>query len=441
MISRITQFINKLIRKPKTKILHKHQHNIRLSKISKPALKVVKDLQKKGFQAFLVGGCVRDLLIGVKPKDFDVATSATPEQVRSNLRHSFIIGRRFRLVHVVRGDETIEVSTFRAQAFKATTNNDKRIVFDNVYGSLEEDALRRDFTINSLYLDPTTQQIFDFAGGLNDIKKEQIRLIGSPEIRYQEDPVRMLRAVRFAAKLNFKIEAKTANAIVIIAPKLRAIPSARLFDEVTKILRSGYSLQVYELLSKYNLWQQMFARPAKHSDDLLKIALGELDKNNIKQELVFAALFWYWVHSYKENFVNNIPPINAISNATSYVTREQYKRVAINRDITITVRNILIMQERLKIRLKRNTKVINSPDFAIGLEFLKLRGQIDLEAKNLAIWWSDFVQADDGMRNNMLRELRAANPALGKKTRPRKRKPKKQVIEKIENTEQINSTT
>jgi len=425
MLSRFTQSLLKVFKKPKAKILHKHQHNIQLTSISRHALNVVQDLQSKGFQAFLVGGCVRDLLIGVKPKDFDVATNATPEQVRNCLHNAFIIGRRFRLVHVNRGAEIIEVATFRAKSQAKFSNNNHRILFDNAYGSLEEDAMRRDFTINSLFFDPKTRNIFDFAGGAEDLTQKQIRLIGNPKIRYLEDPVRMLRAVRFVVKLNFTLEPKTEGAIAQVAPKLQDIPPARLFDELNKILCSGYSLPMYELLSKYNLWQQMFGSPAKYNDDLLKLALGKLDKNKISIELVFAALFWYWAQNYAQQVEHDKPPINALSSAINYISRQQYKTVAIPREFTVCVRYIFILQERLKVRLKRNAKIVQDPNFDLALEFLKLRGLIDVQAHNLWSWWHDFKKADTATQNNMIRELRLIEVKQNTGKSPKKRKKRK----------------
>ena len=252
-------------------VLNSNQHPLRRGEISRYALSVVDRLQQAGYQAYLVGGCVRDLLLNLEPKDFDVATSATPEQVRAEFRNARVIGRRFKLVHVHFGREIIEVATFRANhpqgdededSNLSSRNESGRILRDNVYGSLEDDAQRRDFTINALYLDASCERILDYANGVHDIRNRLIRLIGDPEKRYQEDPVRMLRAVRFAAKLDFDIEKHSAAPIPHLARLLHEIPSARLFDEVLKLFLAGNAEHTFELLLEYNLFAPLFPAAA-----------------------------------------------------------------------------------------------------------------------------------------------------------------------------------
>src|SRR5690606_2795605 len=289
------------------------QHPLNRNEISRHAISVVERLQKAGYQAYLVGGCVRDLLLDIDPKDFDVATSATPEQVRAEFRNARVIGRRFKLAHVQFGREIIEVATFRANhpqgedeedSNQAARNESGRILRDNVYGSLEDDAQRRDFTINALYYDPTTERILDYAHGVHDIRNRLVRLIGIPEQRYQEDPVRMLRAARFAAKLDFEIEKHSAAPIRRLAPMLREIPAARLFDEVLKLFLAGKAERTFELLVDYDLFAPLFPasaaaleRDPEYTGRLIRQALINTDERirqgkPVTPAFLFAALLW-----------------------------------------------------------------------------------------------------------------------------------------------------
>src|SRR5580765_3405067 len=230
------------------------KHPVRRDQLSAAARSVTKRLQDEGFKAFIVGGAVRDLLLGIEPKDFDIATDATPEQVKPLFRRAFIIGRRFRLVHVHVGNDVIEVSTFRAaQTGNDTTDEHGRLLSDNVYGSQAEDAVRRDFTANALYFDPATETIWDYVGGVADVKARRLRLIGDPVTRYREDPVRMLRAVRLAAKLGLAIERKTAMPIQRLAPLIQNVPPSRLFDEMEKLLLSGHAVESLKGLREHGL--------------------------------------------------------------------------------------------------------------------------------------------------------------------------------------------
>jgi poly(A) polymerase len=225
------------------------KHPVRRDQLSAAARSVTRRLQDEGFKAFIVGGAVRDLLLGIEPKDFDIATDATPEQVKPLFRRAFIIGRRFRLVHVHVGNDVIEVSTFRAaQTGNDTTDEHGRLLSDNVYGSQAEDAVRRDFTANALYFDPATESIWDYVGGVVDIRARRLKLIGPPVTRYREDPVRMLRAVRLAAKLGLAIDPKSQEPIVRLAPLMANVPPARLFDEMQKLLLSGHAVETLRSL-------------------------------------------------------------------------------------------------------------------------------------------------------------------------------------------------
>ena len=241
-------------------IIPQKQHQIPKDAICKNALKVLVRLNEAGYEAYLVGGSVRDLLLGKKPKDFDVATNAKPEEVKRLFRNCRLIGRRFRLAHILYGRDVIEVATFRGphegkQSHQADKNNEGRITRDNVFGSLEEDAIRRDFTVNALYYSIKDESIIDFTGGMNDLKHKVLRMIGDVETRYREDPVRMLRAVRFAAKLDFSIEKRAHAVIFEMANLLENIPLARLFDETIKLFQGGYGLKCFHLLREYQLFQ------------------------------------------------------------------------------------------------------------------------------------------------------------------------------------------
>jgi len=272
------------------KIIPRSEHNISRQFISDNALKVLNRLNKQGYEAYLVGGCVRDLLLGLAPKDFDITTNATPEQVQKSFRNCRLVGRRFRLAHIIFGKEIIEVATFRggheehidkSSSQTISDNMSKRsqdgmLLRDNVYGTIEQDAMRRDFTINSLYYDVKDFSIRDYCNGVEDLKKGIIRLIGDPTTRYQEDPVRMLRAVRFAAKLDMTIEHRTAEPIKRLAPLLSNIPSPRLFDESLKLLQAGFGYQTYLLLRKYNLFTYLLPAIARFMPNDKEIVKGTL---------------------------------------------------------------------------------------------------------------------------------------------------------------------
>ncbi len=252
-------------------IIPRQEHPISRQQISENALKVLYRLHGAGFEAFLVGGGVRDLLLGGKPKDFDVATNATPEQLRQLFRNCRLIGRRFRLAHIMFGRDIVEVATFRGHHQESSQSQNiaaqseaGMLLRDNMYGTIDEDAERRDFTINAMYYNIADYSIHDYAGGMEDLEDRLVRLIGDPETRYREDPVRMLRAVRFAVKLDFDIEEDTAAPIEQLAPLLRDIPAARLYEESLKMLQAGHGLETYHLMRQYNLFQQLFPTIAEH---------------------------------------------------------------------------------------------------------------------------------------------------------------------------------
>lgn len=421
-------------------VLNRSQHPIERGEISRYAISVVERLQNAGYQAYLVGGCVRDLLLDLDPKDFDVATSATPEQVRAEFRNARIIGRRFRLVHVHFGREIIEVATFRANhddeeenSNQAQRNESGRILRDNVYGTLEDDAQRRDFTINALYYDPSTERILDYANGVHDIRNHLIRLIGDPTQRYQEDPVRMLRAVRFAAKLDFDIEKHTAAPIYKLAPMLGEIPAARLFDEVLKLFLAGYAVYTYDLLVDYGLFGQLFPASAEalrhnpeYTDRLIRNALDNTDLRieqgkTVTPAFLLAALLWPALPARVLKLQERgMPPIPAMQEAAHDLINEQCKRLAVPKRFTIPIREIWDMQERLPRRSgKRADLLLENPRFRAGYDFLLLRESAGENTGGLGDWWTRYQDVSDSERRAMIRELSSKDESA---SGPRKRK-------------------
>ena len=422
-------------------ILSSRQHALRRNEISRHAVSVVERLQQAGYEAYVVGGCVRDLLLELTPKDYDVATSATPEQVRAEFRNARIIGRRFKLVHVHFGREIIEVATFRAHHpegqddgdSRASSNESGRILRDNVYGSLEDDAQRRDFTINALYYDPSSERIHDHTHGMQDIRNRQIRLIGDPEQRYLEDPVRMLRAVRFAAKLDFEIEKHSAAPIRRLAPLLREIPSARLFDEVLKLFLAGRAERTFELLVEYELFAPLFPASAEaleedpdYAGTLIRNALANTDLRiaqgkPVTPAFLFAALLWPALPARVAQLQEKgMPAIPAMQEAAHELISEQCQRTAIPKRFTMPMREIWDMQERLPRRQgRRADQLLENPRFRAGYDFLLLRESAGEETEGLGQWWTDYQEVSDSERRNMIRELSNKDQPGGA---PRKRR-------------------
>jgi len=426
--------------KPKRRVIAARQHPLRAdAHISVHALTVTRRLQQAGFEAYPVGGCVRDLLLGLAPKDFDVATNATPEQVRAEFRSARIIGRRFKLVHVLFGREMIEVATFRrshegGNSKQSAQHESGRILRDNQYGSLEEDAGRRDFSINALYFDIQSNSILDYSDGFTDIKKRQIRLIGDPEQRYREDPVRMLRAVRFAAKLGFAIEVQSAAPLAPLAPLLAAIPSARLFDEVLKLFLSGKAAACYPLLREFGLFEQLF--PATHplldepsgcAERLISQALINTDQRieqgkPVTPAFLFAALLWPLITKEAERLkAEGVPPIPAMQEAASIALAELTRRIALPKRFSLPLREMVEMQERLQRRsLPHADILLTEPRFRAAYDLLLLREQAGEDTAGLAAWWTDYQYRDEQQRRQMIRNL-PKTAAKKRKRRPRKK--------------------
>ncbi|MDD0973339.1 polynucleotide adenylyltransferase PcnB [Pseudomonas fontis] len=450
MLKKLFQSFRPPVRGPHHKrttpeVINSGQHSLQRGQFSRHAVGIVERLQNAGYQAYLVGGCVRDQLLGITPKDFDVATSATPEQVRAEFRNARIIGRRFKLVHIHFGRDIIEVATFRANhseteedSHTSSRNESGRILRDNVYGTLEEDAQRRDFTINALYYDPVSERILDYANGVHDIRNRLIRLIGDPTQRYQEDPVRMLRAVRFAAKLNFGIEKHTVQPIRELASMLREIPSARLFEETLKLFLSGHAAITFEMLVDLQLFEPLFPASSEALEDnptythtLISQALINTDLR-IKQgkpvtpAFLFAALLWPALPLRALRLQSRgMPPIPAVQEAAHELIAEQCQRIAIPKRFTIPIREIWDMQERLPRRSgKRADQLLDNPRFRAGYDFLLLRESAGEETEGLGQWWTDYQDCNDSQRRDMIRELGGRDEG-GAGPRKRKRSPNK----------------
>jgi len=423
------------------------EHLVTLDKLSSNAIKVCERLHSAGFEAYLVGGCVRDILLGKEPKDFDIATSARPEQIKGLFRNCRLIGRRFRLAHIVFGREIIEVATFRGphnseQAPSQTNDVAKadeqgQLVRDNVYGTIEEDAVRRDFTVNALYFGVHNGKVIDFVGGLQDLKARRLCLIGDPETRYREDPVRMLRAVRFAAKLNMQIDEPSSEAIHHYSGLLQNIPPARLFEEVLKLLFNGQGLLTYELLEEFGLFAQLFPQTA----NLTKIA-GSREARFVEQVVIntdnrinngqrvtpafiYAALLWYPIEeaTAKYQTESGLSPADAFSMACSSVLSIQLKRIMIPKRFSIPMREIWHFQHRLSKRYGRRAyQMLAHPRFRAAYDFLLLRGQIEGgDLFDLAQWWTDFQEANNEQRKTMIDALRQSSPSKGRYRRKRKK--------------------
>ncbi len=403
-------------------------------------------LKEAGYQGFLVGGAVRDLLLGLRPKDFDVATDALPEEVRRLFRNCRLIGRRFRLAHVFFGNEIIEVATFRAAAAPEREDADDldpeggadgaaeggagaesradepaefsppadsehrafdprgRILRDNIYGTIEEDVWRRDFAANGLYYNIEDFSIWDFVDGVNDVKARRLKMIGDPETRYREDPVRMLRAVRFAAKLDFSIDANTESPIRRLAYLLDGVPPARLFDEVLKLFLSGFGAKAYELLQQYGLFEHLFPQSAEafalppyaYAADMLKMGLANTDARiaadkPVTPTFLFAVLLWSAVlRELNERQAGPAPDLALLMQVCDSVLKVQQSRVSIPRRFSIPMRELLMLQPRFNRRSGvKSLSLLQHPRFRAAFDFLLLRAQAGVADPELAKWWTD----------------------------------------------------
>jgi poly(A) polymerase len=417
-------------------VLRAQEHGIDPRLVSSNAIRVTSSLQEAGFEAFVVGGAVRDLLLGVKPKDFDIATNATPEQVKRLFRRAFIIGKRFQIVHVMFGQDLLEVTTFRGiGSDSAPTDEHGRVLRDNTFGPQHEDALRRDFTINAMYYNPANEEVWDYHGGSADIRAKTLRIIGQPEARYREDPVRMLRVVRFAARLGFAIEPGTAAPIAVMAPLINNVPAARVFDEMLKLLMSGQALACLMQLRKSGLHHGLlplldvvleqplgakFVTLALDSTDA-RIAAGK----TVSPGFLFAALLWHQVlEKWTAYRAAGEFPIPALHLAADDVLDSQTEKLALQRKIGSDMRDIWAMQPRFERRSgKTPHKLLEHPRFRAGYDFLLLRcasGEIDAE---IGEWWTDFYESDEENRDELVAS--GANPAAAPGAAKKKRAPRR----------------
>jgi len=404
-------------------ILSRGEHGISRNNIDDHALKVLYRLHKAGYQACLVGGAVRDLLLGFTPKDFDVATDATPDEVNQLFRNCRLIGRRFRLAHIHFGRQIIEVATYRANhdlSQSGIQDENGRIVRDNVFGELSDDVWRRDFTANALYYDISNFSVIDFVGGYEDIKRKRLCLIGDVETRYREDPVRMLRALRFSAKLGFEIDEKSKTPIYSLGHLLEDIPAARLYEEVLKLFHSGHAARSFELLLEFDVLKYLFPEAAKsiEQDDAIKkmlvIAMKNTDdriRNDMRvtPAFLFAALLWHPVNSRVHELMDKGMPYSvAIQKIATRTLSQQSSSVSIPKRFTSTMRDIWGLQTRFHYRSgKRAMAVLEHEKFRAGYDFLCIRVQAGEGAKDESLqndcdWWTDIQKQTAEQQKNAL---------------------------------------
>ncbi len=431
-------------------IVSRSEHPISRSAISASALKVLYKLKDAGYQGFLVGGAVRDLLLGRSPKDFDVGTNAHPEQVKELFRNCRLIGRRFHLAHVRYGQEIIEVATFRAAHTMADDDNSVdedsrrvldthgRILRDNLYGTIDEDVWRRDFTANALYYNIADFSIWDYVGGVADARDRVLRLIGDPETRYREDPVRMLRAIRFAAKLGFTIEQATAAPIKMLAPMLAGMPAARLFDEVTKMFLAGSAEGSFDLLQHYGLLEQLFpdladalSRPgAESAARVVRAGLAGTDERVIADKSVtpaflFAVLLWPAVQQQAKHYAGFADsPMQAYLDAWDSVSARAQRRVALPKRFSLSAREVIGLQPRFEQRSgRRSLRLLDHPRFRAAYDFMLLRAAAGDCDPELAAWWTELQEMSPEARQDAVESVpNAAAPAAGQGAKRRRRR-------------------
>lgn len=443
-------------------------HGINPELVDDRALNVVRTLQDAGYEAYVVGGAVRDLLLGLRPKDFDVATDATPEEVKGLFRRAFIIGRRFRIVHVVYGrgreHEVIEVSTFRAhldnRAAEQVVGNEKtskselagmkhavdssgRVLRDNVWGPQDEDATRRDFTVNAMYYDPESQYLVDYHGGMQDAKKKVLRMIGDPVARYREDPVRIIRAVRFAAKLSplgFKLESKTGKPLATMLKLLADVPQSRLFDEMLKLLQTGHAIASIEQLQQLGLHKGIYPLldvVVERADSaFVKAALLDTDRRvgeekPVAPSFLLACVLWADVKAgWDLRLAKRVPAFPALQEAIDEVFDARIGDVSGRGKLAADMREIWMMQPRFEKRVgSAPFSLVEQARFRAGFDFLRLRAEVLEVDVALADWWQEFSLADDAAREDLIQQAKServsnpqADPSKPRRA-PRRRKP------------------
>ncbi len=424
--------------RPGPNIIPRTAHSISRANISQSALKVLYRLDKAGYQAFLVGGGVRDLLLGLEPKDFDVATDAHPDQVRELFRNSRLIGRRFKLAHVRFGREIVEVVTFRGAASDIDDDHQQadsgRILRDNVYGNIDEDVWRRDFTVNALYYNIADFSIWDYATGIDDVNARVLRLIGDPERRYREDPVRMLRAVRLAAKLRFTLAPETAAPIAKLGGLLREVPPARLFDETLKLFQSGHALRSFELLSAHDLLRYLFPFTASAlADDrdggvrrFIEAGLENTDRRidddkSVTPMFLYAVMLWHAIRSRANTLAaeQGLRDIEAMLCAHDEIVAQQQHYTAFPKRFSLPMKDVLVMQERFTNRRgAKALRLLEHGRFRAAYDFLELRAKCGDAEPELAQWWSDAQNLSAAEKQQTFQVRRARRK---RSRRPRRR--------------------
>ncbi len=413
------------------------EHGIDRTRVSRSAIRTCETLQAAGHRAYVVGGAVRDLLLGIAPKDFDVTTDATPEQVKSHFRRAIIIGRRFRLVHVMFGAETIEVSTFRAyDTGERDTDEHGRVLADNVFGEQYEDAARRDFTINALYYDPGTGEVLDYHDGVRDIRRRRLRVIGDPATRYREDPVRMLRAVRFAAKLGFEIDPATRAPIARLASLIENVPAARLFDEMLKLLMSGYSVACISQLRAEGLHRGLLPLldvilEQPQGERFVMLSLARTDERaragkRVAPGFLFATLLWHEVLAkWNARIAAGEHRMPALEAAMDQVLDSQTEKLAIQRRFTSDMREIWTLQPRFERRTgQAPLRLLEHLRLRAGYDFLLIRCAAEEAPAELGEWWTRFIHGSEDERAALMQEAsknRSAPSGGRRRRRPRRR--------------------
>jgi poly(A) polymerase len=409
------RFLNDIHPRPGPTIIPRSEHGISRSNVSENALKVLYRLKKSGYMAFLVGGGVRDLLLGLRPKDFDIATDAHPEEIRKLFRNSRLIGRRFRLAHVRFGRDIVEVATFRAGGNSAGDDQEHsdsgRILRDNVYGNIHDDIWRRDFTINALYYNIADFSVWDYTGGMDDIRSKTLRLIDDPWVRYREDPVRMLRAVRFAAKLDFTIAPDTAAPIRDLGPLLADVPAARLFDETLKLFQSGHARKSFDQLVEYDLLTYLFPSAAalvrgiegESVAQFIRQGLANTDtrvaeEKSITPMFLYAVFLWPGVKRLAEVLAKdqNVSEYEAMQEAMYRVVAEQTARTSVPKRFSAPMKELLALQRRFSTRNGvRAQRLLEHKRFRAAYDFLVLRSRCGEVDPALADWWTEVQEMDE----------------------------------------------
>lgn len=413
-------------------------HGIQPRVFHKNALSVVEKLQRNGYEAYIVGGCIRDILLGKQPKDFDVATNAHPEQIKAVFqRQCRLIGRRFRLAHIMFGRDIIEVATFRGLPQDHHSENmtkqssEGMLLRDNVYGTLDEDAQRRDFTVNALYYNPRNNTLIDFFEGIEHIEQGKLLLIGDPETRYTEDPVRMLRSIRFMAKLDMFLDKSSEQPIKSLAHLLQNIPAARLFDESLKLLQSGYGFKTYQLLRQYNLFEQLFPTLSEgftkygdsNTEQLIELSLRSTDER-IKDDLginpafLFAAFYWYPLRERMETLKNegDLNNHDALGIAAEETIADICKALAVPKRLTAVMRDIWYLQQQFTRRFGKNPeKTFTKPKFRAGYDLLLMRAKLEGgELIELSQWWHEYQLSNQNQRDELIKTQNTNRASNGK---------------------------